>query len=135
MNLTPIKAIVTVLTKTLIWCNYKTKNLWITLYRTSCSNMFYKIVGVSKVFLKISLTSLENTCAGYNVNVNVWLYNSSLHLYYKKRLVPQFFSSEIWRDFQDELSFRAPLYECIWLYIRHIYERNTRKLVFYLPIL
>ena len=36
--------------------------------------MLIKIVGVLKVFLKISQISLESTCAGYDVNVKVWFY-------------------------------------------------------------
>ena len=32
-----------------------------------------------------SQTSLENTCAWYKVNLNVWFYAFNLHLYYEKR--------------------------------------------------
>ena len=32
----------------------------------------------SEMFLKISQISLGNTCTGYNVNVNVWLYAFSI---------------------------------------------------------
>ena len=67
------KKIVTCLTKTL-------KGLSITLYTSSCSQMFNKILGVLKGVLKNLANFTENTCAGYNVNVNIWVYAFSLYL-------------------------------------------------------
>ena len=40
--------------------------------------MFYKIAGVLKGVFKFPQISLEDTCAGYNVDVKVWFYPFSL---------------------------------------------------------
>ena len=45
---------------------YDILNIWYC----KCST---KLLVFSKAFLKNSQTWLENTCVGYNVNVNVWL--------------------------------------------------------------
>ena len=37
--------------------------------------------------LKISQISLENTCVGYNMKIEVWFYAFSQHLYYKKNSI------------------------------------------------
>ena len=64
-----------------------------------------KLLVFSNVLLKISQISLRNTCAGYNVNVKVWLYAFSLHLYYKRDACKQFFSSEFRRIFKKTFLF------------------------------
>ena len=66
--------------------------------------MFYKIVGVLKGVLKGVLI-----CAGYKVNVKVWLYAFRPHLYYKRNVCKQFFSSEFCRIFK-----KAFLLEYTW---------------------
>ena len=48
--------------------------------------MFYKIAGVLKGVFKFPQISLEDTCAGYNVDVKVWLYPFSLIIILKKLL-------------------------------------------------
>ena len=61
--------------------------------------MFYKIVGVLTGVLEISRISLENTCAGNNVNAKVWLYAFSLHLTLKKTPA-ELFSGEFCKSFK-----------------------------------
>ena len=56
-----------------------------------------KLLVCSKVFLKASQISLENTCAGYNMYVKIWLYAFCPHLNLEKSLV--LFSNEICRIF------------------------------------
>ena len=54
-------------------CHLRDKNsrTTITLYRNSRLQMFYKIAGVLKGVFKFPQISLEDTCAGYNVDVKV----------------------------------------------------------------
>ena len=83
---------------TVIWHNHKVINIEIILYRSSCSQILYKIGGVHKGVLK----NLTNICIGYNVNVKVWLYAFRLYLYYERDACKQFFSSRLCRIFKKD---------------------------------
>ena len=62
--------------------------------------MFYKTAGVRKNVLKNSQIPLENTSAGYYVNVKVWFYALILYICYKRDSCTQLFSSEFFRNFK-----------------------------------
>ena len=83
---------------TVIWYNHKVNNIQIILYRSSCSQMLYKIVGVLKGVLK-NLTNFtgKHLC-------QVLCERKSLtfrqNLYYKRNACKQLFSCEFCRIFK-----------------------------------
>ena len=92
-----------------------------------------KLLVFSKVFLKISQISLENTCTRYNMNVKVWLYAFSLHLCYKRDACKQFFSSEFCRIFKKIFLLEHTWTHALTLCLTYLNQTNAWKLVFYLP--
>ena len=101
-----------------------------TYFTKTLKRLWYDIITklvFSKVFLKISLISLENACTRYDVNVKVWIYLCSLHPHNKRDSCTLLLSSEFCRIFENTF-----LLEHSWASASTCLNRtNTWKWVFY----